>query len=457
LQRQSRATPASERPTGAPPAERTFNLTLPRTTLPARLAAVGRYCQIYVDTVHTGELSATVADIVRGFDERILPAARQLLGQAADVDGDGRFTILLTPQLPAGLGGYVDRQDFAAGGCDRMVLSTALQPGEHLQALLAHEYTHAVVYGGGRPEEDWLNEGLAHTAEEALGFGWTNLDYRVAADCNAPERYPLVVPDHQQAGWYRHPGHRGAAYLFFRHCTRRHGPGLFRQLAQTPLTGVANLEVATGESLADLFRAWGVSLHSGEAMAEQYVARRVDAGRLAQLFEGDAGGERSAISPRHHDLPLTAGQLDLPVAGTGLAHVLLHSPGGRPVRVEVAADPSAGLQVTLLRLPAQQPRLSVRGVATGGGIRLEVTAHDAEAMLESVSVSPRVPAHRGETRRWTARACFPALRLRPGETAASAVLPLPEGAPSIWRVQALGSAGHVVTGWWEREAMADGW
>ena len=43
-----------------------------------------------------------------------------------------------------------------------------------------------------RDEESWLNEALAHLAEEMHGHGWSNLDYRVSAFLNDPGRYALV-------------------------------------------------------------------------------------------------------------------------------------------------------------------------------------------------------------------------------------------------------------------------
>ena len=57
---------------------------------------------------------------------------------------------------------------------------------------MAHEYMHAVVFSqkslkgasGGRPimeEEGWLDEAMAHLAEDLNGFSTSNIDYRVSA------------------------------------------------------------------------------------------------------------------------------------------------------------------------------------------------------------------------------------------------------------------------------------
>src|SRR5207249_7185987 len=144
-------------------------------------------------------------------------ACRHLV-RVQDDGRDGRFTMLMPPWLGKRQGGKVAVDGFVRGSafsrdvaapfsnhCDMMYLNANLRPGPHLRTLLAHEYTHAVVFSEhvfgdylpGLPaqdEESWLNEGLAHLAEEAHGHGWSNLDYRVSAFLNSPEDYPLVVP-----------------------------------------------------------------------------------------------------------------------------------------------------------------------------------------------------------------------------------------------------------------------
>src|SRR5262249_5797885 len=153
---------------------------------------------------------------------------------------------------------YRDLRPPFGNACDMMYLNTDLQPGPHLRALLAHEYTHAAVFsahvlagypadGPPQDEESWLNEGLAHLAEDWHDHGWTTRDYRISAFLNAPERSPLVAADYYGAGLWRNPGNRGAAYLFLRWCADRCGPGLARELVQSGLHGVANLEAAARE------------------------------------------------------------------------------------------------------------------------------------------------------------------------------------------------------------------
>src|SRR5690606_4896481 len=109
-------------------------------------------------------------------------------------------------------------------------------------------------------EECWLNEGIAHLVEDLHGFGWSNLDHRIGAYLEAPHRYPLVVPDYYLTRLWRTPGVRVSTYLLLRWCVDRFGEDLLARLIRTNLTGVTNLEVATGELFEDLFREWCVAM-----------------------------------------------------------------------------------------------------------------------------------------------------------------------------------------------------
>lgn len=361
--------PSPAYPLHAPPKRKSFHLfagghdfadPASYVTFEANLHTVGEHCQVFVDgdQPESPRLREAVADAVRTFDAEVYPRATRDLGRALDVDRDGRFTIVLTPRLAklstgkAPLRGFVRGSDFYrdlpapfGNACDMMWLDANLSAGPHLRTLLAHEHTHAVVFSehvfgdyppGGTPrdEESWLNEGLAHLVEEAHGYSWSNLDHRIAAFLDAPEASPLVVPDAYAAGLWRDPGHRGAAFLFLRHCARRHGPDLARRLTQSGLCGVANVEAATQTPFADLFRSWCVGLTE-----DPFVRGRV--------------GEHRLAGPRTHELCLAGGARELSIQATAAAYLVLHSPAGARVRVTVTAPAEAELQVTLVRVPAK--------------------------------------------------------------------------------------------------------
>ena len=215
------------------------------------LRGVGRRVQVYVaaedlDRVH----DELIEDLIMTFDDRIYPLASTRFGTARDVDGDGRFTILLSSWLDHlgggrfAVDGFVQVADLDpafrspfGNQCDMMYLNTELKAGPHLRTVVAHEYMHAVVFSqktlrrrpgaGTRVEEEgWLDEAIAHLAEDLNGFSTSNIDYRVSAFLTGPERYQLVVDDYYAEDLFRSHGNRGSTYLFLRWCADRYGPDL---------------------------------------------------------------------------------------------------------------------------------------------------------------------------------------------------------------------------------------
>ena len=247
----------------------------------ACLRAFGPRIQVFVDEQDVEAVDPeTLADVVSTFEDHVLPVAREQIGVASDVDGDGRFSVLISGKLGQLAGGRLSVDGFVRGAdfeanmaaplgnrCDMMYLNAALKSGPHLRTVLAHEYTHAGTSIAARScstrgsdEEGWLDEALAHLTEDLHHFSRTNIDHRVDAFLASPERYRVVVADYASAGLIRSHGHRGSTYLFLKWCVDRHGTGLIGSLARSQLRGVANLEAATGSSFADLFRGWSVSL-----------------------------------------------------------------------------------------------------------------------------------------------------------------------------------------------------
>jgi hypothetical protein len=483
-------------PAADPPRQRTFYLFTREhdfqdpagyAAVRAELRATGRHCLVYVDSQQRDAVRpAVLDDIVRTFDEEVWPRARRDLGRAVDVDRDGRFAILLTGWLgklcdgKVALGGFVRGSDFDrdlrapfGNQCDLMYLNTDLEAGPHLRTLLAHEYTHAVVFSehvhGGylpeeppRDEEGWLNEGLAHLAEAMHGYSWSNLDYRVSAFLGAPERYQLVVPDYYGSGLWRTPGNRGAAYLFLRWCAERHGPGLARELTRSSLSGEANLEAAMRERFADLFRQWTVALLN--PLAGRSPQRQQ--GRTAPLA-GAAGshptlrgvlGTRLLAGPRVRELSLAAGAQEVQLAGTSAAYFLLCSAAGQYARLTITAPAAAELQVSVVRLPETTGRLTLRvQPAEGrGAVRAVVTAVDngvtlEEAAWERLATGPNAAEDTSfrpaEGTGSSVRCWFGPPSLRAGESRTSPPLALPAGVPVALKVLCTDRDGHRLAAW----------
>ena len=351
----------------------------------ARLAAVGKRVQIYVDERDCNEVDeTTLRTVVATFDEQIYPVAARRFGPVEDTDRDGRFTIFMTGWLKRLSGGRVKVDGYVRGAdfdldlgapfgnrCDMMYLSTALKSSPHLKTVLAHEYTHAVTYSRkafprdasgrlGVEEEGWLDEGVAHLVEDVHGFSRSNLDYRVSAFLSRPEQYRLIVEDYYTAGLFRSHGSRGGTYLFLRWCVDRHGDVVLDRLIRSGLRGVANLEAATGQSFASLYREWSAALFlsgldpEGDASIPSYYRAIDPRGTFdAWVLAGPrstrvvAGGPGEAWTS----------------AGTSSHYAVIESVSPNPVRVEVTGPANAKLQVTAVTLPD--------GL---GGIELDVRA-----------------------------------------------------------------------------------
>ena len=338
---------------------------------------------------------ATLKQIIATFEDEVLPRASAEIGEARDVDGDGRFAILMSRWLGhladgrLAVDGFVRGSDFEAdlapplgNAIDMMYLSADLSEGPHLRTVIAHEYTHAVTYcakasGPSRgDEEGWLDEGLAHLAEDLHGFSRTNLDYRVAAFLASPEQYRLLVDDYAVPSLVRSHGHRGSAYLFLRWCVDHHGPALFRTLVRSDLRGVKNLESATGSTFASLYRGWSASL-------------------FLDTIAPSSSPDRDPPSVRR----LVAGEEDVATLdGTTTHFAIVDGATTGAVSIEVEGSPEAAIQVTAVLLPGDLPRIDLAAEIELGGsegpvLRARIHGPDPEAVrFETLRWSPVQPS-----------------------------------------------------------------
>ena len=413
-----------------PPLERAFHILVrdgdpasPSNYVAVRgvLKGVGRKVQVYV-AAEDVELVASdlVRDLIETFDDRIYPLSARGVGTARDVDGDGRFTILLSSWLDHLGGGRYPVDGFVrvadldpafrsplGNNCDMMYLNTALRKGPHTRTVLAHEYMHAVVFtqktSGATladrlalEEEGWLDEAMAHVAEDMHAFSKSNIDYRISAFLNCPERYQLVVDDYYAADLFRSHGSRGSTYLFLRWCIDRYGPELLPALVSSQRKGAANLEAATGSTFDELYRRWSLALF-------QSGREPIDGMGCAG---GDGFGSLNLRAPREQwelagprfTRVRPAGPADCWQAVSTSSHfaVVASSPTGA-VEIEVAGPPAALLQVTALPLAADLPRidLSINKIHGPDGeicLRARVNErHGVPVRLSALSWEPLTP------------------------------------------------------------------
>jgi hypothetical protein len=381
-----------------PPRERVFHMLVRDgdvyspsnyVAVPAALRGVGRRIQVYVAREDLDSVrAAAVRDIIDAFDDRIFPVISSRFGPAPDVDGDGRFTVLLSSWLEHLGGGRYAVDGFIrvadldptfrpplGNQCDVIYLSTSLVRGPYLRTVLAHEYMHAVLFGqkGRGPsqaagpvqeEEGWLDEAIAHLAEDSCGFSTSNIDYRVRAFLARPERYQLVVDDYYAADLFRSHGNRGSTYLFLKWCADRYGPGLLPALVGSRTCGSANLQACTGAAFAELYRGWTLQLagHPLEHIAAGQAASR-DQHPDAESHSRPEDWVRSG--PRL--TRLAADSVDRWNAlGTTSRYVIVDGSKSEAVEIEVDGPLEARLQVTAVLLGEDRPRLDLSVVKIRG-------------------------------------------------------------------------------------------
>jgi hypothetical protein len=391
------------------------------TAIRGVLKGVGRKIQVYVASEDIDAVSpGVVEDIIGTFDARIYPVTTGRFGSARDVDGDGRFTVLLSSWLGHlgggryAIDGFVRVADLDAtvqsplgNRCDILYLNTSLKCGSYLRTVLAHEYMHAVVFSqktmqgrqnaqSGVEEEGWLDEGIAHLAEDLHGFSTSNIDYRVSAFLTSPERYQLLVDDYYAADLFRSHGNRGSTYLFLRWCVDRHGPGLLPALVHSSLRGTANLEAATGSTFAGLYRRWSLAVYrrglepdaaDPNAAIDGYLSVKMRAPYKEWELAGPRSTRIAPDGPGDHWMAV----------GTSSHYVIVDGSPSGAVEVEVVGPPEAELQVTALPIGAGLARLDLsvtKSRRADGELCLRATVkeqHGVPVQLSALSWEPRAP------------------------------------------------------------------
>ena len=442
------------------------------------LKGEGRHVRVYVD--RDDRVTSRAVDwITAEFDHSVWPNTVRRLGTPRDVDGDGKFAILLTERLArldngrVSLGGLVRNNDFRpetpwpfSNAADVLYLNAGVRPGAHLETLMAHELAHAATISGrldaawwprsARDEENWLNEAIAHVAENLQSDNWSNLDYRVDRFLSSPANAPLVVASYQQYGLWRDPGVRGSCYLFLRWCVDHYGSAILPKLVHSTARGTANLERATGQPFAELYRRYAADLflqtagvgHEDRTAGDDEIPR-LD---LAQpLGRWGLAGPRFALwdAGSSNREELTAN-----LHGTTTQYFVMASSAEGPRRITIHAEPGARLQVSLARLPPRMARLAlnVRPTPTGGlRLRLrELSGTEVQlthVVWQTTTPGPR-PRHRLIRHRQLSQ-LFNQTHVPAGGVLTSRPLrrdELPRGSLSF-RVAGVDAAGFRVAAW----------
>ena len=387
------------------------------TSVSARLRYVGDHILLYTDTAVAGYDIAQLQALATLFDTHLWGAAVNAFGSEPDVDGNGRVIVLFTPAVnaltPAASciqSGYVTGFFYPIDQLERAAHSnrgeifysivpdpTGAYSCVHseaeairiVQGTYLHEMQHLISFNehvlarGGLAEDTWLNEGLSHIAEE-LGSRLFEMRYpaplargsaeQLFPDSAAPFIGPLLLnaylylnsPLQHSVTAYSGTGsieERGATWLFLRWLADQKGDLLLRRLVQTPRTGVANVESATGERFAALFGDFSLALFADSlpGVPRQAVPQRLRYSNRAirQLMAREAVVSGFAVPfPLATYLAAPGGTLRGSMLPGTMVHAIVSSDSGAaPLRLSFAAPELAsfnqalGAQLGIMRLP----------------------------------------------------------------------------------------------------------
>jgi hypothetical protein len=353
------------------------------------------------------------------FDEVVFPTDTLYFGGPADIDGNGRVVVLFTPQVnrltprsaTGRVGGFflpldlTDSGDPAGNGLqgpggevcpasnegELLYLAAADPEGafgrplredqalRNARSVVAHELEHLLsaeqrlVLGDAGFDglgEVWLQEGLAHVAEEAVGLrlmdrapGGNITWEEIEGDRRQLDRFntfhlnnfarldlfmrrPTAAPVLATAdpGGVAGLQMRGFAWSLLRWAADRTGsdgePGLFRSLSRggpSHLAGIENLERATGRAWTDLLAEYRLALALDDAGVEgsppelgfaTWDVRSVFAGLSENPASGSSFPFRFPLAVT--DLPLETTAVDFDVRAGTAAYFRLQSTRGSP-------------------------------------------------------------------------------------------------------------------------------
>lgn len=291
----------------------------------AEVVVVNDVLVVYRDTSTEHFLEEPGMDHIQAladyFEDLILPRSRFLFGHESDVDGDGRFGMLISYQVNlTGAYAFVTHCDLVdpsvcGYGNHREMIYVAIPDPESMiktpeafAELIAHELNHSIYFHRKfllNDSVDWtenvyVTEGLSGLAQDLVGFNRGNL---FVARSGLEEIDLVSLPDiHVYDPGVHYFGDRdgplrGASYLFNRYLFDRAGGELMDAAgALEPACGVKALRgwfdaYLTG---ADLFEAL-TGLTYGELAADFFTA----------LALSNRPGLEGVVDPRFGYLPVT--------------------------------------------------------------------------------------------------------------------------------------------------------
>ncbi|TAK27925.1 MAG: hypothetical protein EPO21_23185 [Chloroflexota bacterium] len=292
-------------------------------TVTATLRYVTPHAHFYVQD----GLDVSQSDLQRSadeFDQQIYPLEHRYLGTEwlPGIDGDEHLTVL-NAGIP-GVAGYfsmIDEypRDINPYSNEREIIYMNLsstRPGTSAyNAVLAHEFAHAIHWNLHRNEESWVSEGLAELAATIAGYK-SNFAATYAAN-----------PDTQLNAWSMGTSgngvHYGAGYLFMMYLTQQYGgyealPDIISQ-ASDGMDGI-DAYLTKHDYAArfdDVFRDWLVANYLNDPAQEHYHYQDLDIKAKVERKIEDYGDWSETV----HQYGADYVELNLPPGGARISFV----------------------------------------------------------------------------------------------------------------------------------------
>ena len=346
----------------------------------ARVVAIGTKALVLADTLNpkNGFTTADYQRYAARFDTLVYPLDVTAFGTPTDIDNNGRIAIVFTRAVNelternslSFVGGLTFSRDlFPQAGTARTQPCPTSNEGEYFYllapdptgsingnrrttgfvdsnttAVIAHEFVHLInasrkLYvntGAPQFERKWLDEGLAHMAEELLFYRESglsprsNLDYTAlaltartraayAADMAAnASRYHEYLTDAPKSSPYQSGDSlstRGGAWSLLRYLADRTSSSdgtVWSRLVDNTNVGTANLESVFGRDFGNMLRDWTVS-HAVDGTPGVPVELQQPSWNWHSVFAG------AGSFPLLYPLPVTAMDGAQSYTGTAIA------------------------------------------------------------------------------------------------------------------------------------------
>ena len=312
-------------------------------TATARLKYLGDNLAIYQDIdAPLGFSDSALTEFGKLFDDVLYPLGIQTFGGVSDIDVSGKIIVLMTQRINALVAknectdgivtGYFYGFDLSSSSSNsnRGEVFYALVPdpeGAHscavsvasvqriVPATFIHELQHMISYNQhvltrkGSQERVWLNEGLSLIAEEMASKYYEAKYPAPLGRANPDQLFPdssqgfvvplfnyaydyLASPEQSSVTTFDDFGtlpERGAAWLFLRWLGDQKGEGIYKQLVQTNLTSIDNVEAQANEPFHRLFADFSVAAYAdnlpGVMSVEIPVRYQFTSRNLRQIYQ----------------------------------------------------------------------------------------------------------------------------------------------------------------------------